>query len=516
MYKGSKRILSAILSAALLTGGLLNSGLSSGTAYAAPLKAESVQWEEAEKTAEYTENTENVSQEVVQPESDGKTTEDGRWYVLGRPMTEEEKAEQDRLTKYYTSFLTELPQQEEGLQEEAASDPGQEIQPGISLQSMDVIQSADIPRQYSSRELGHTPAVRSQGSFGTCWAHAALACVEISLIKKGVIAAEDCDMSENQMIYYRHRPVVDPLGGTEGDYGYALTGNNIYQMYDSASYIQSNWGTLAAWMGPAPESELYEYNYLFNNHYEPTQGGILNTVEQAYGNRQGILAEYFAVSVWKPLEVKKAIMTYGAVGTHYYAGDECYNAESAAHYSKQARGQDHAVVLVGWNDNFSRENFIDKPENNGAWLARNTWGDDWGDGGYFWISYDDKSMAGAHIFNMVAPDKYDNNYHYDRAATDIDYISAPDGGKIQGANIFTIQKETEQLKAVQFYLMYANLKYSIQLYKLEESHTNPEQGQALLAKPLEGARKQSGLYTVDLDTPIEVSEGDRIAVSITY
>ena len=59
----------------------------------------------------------------------------------------------------------------------------------------------------------------------------------------------------------------------------------------------------------------------------------------------------------------------------------------------------HAVTIVGWDDNYPKENFIKSnilcsdgtytmPKNNGAYLAVNSWGTEWGNNGYFWISYE--------------------------------------------------------------------------------------------------------------------------------
>ena len=54
----------------------------------------------------------------------------------------------------------------------------------------------------------------------------------------------------------------------------------------------------------------------------------------------------------------------------------------------------HAVAIVGWDDEYSRNNFKDEngnmPNNNGAYIALNSWGEKWGDNGYFYISYEDK------------------------------------------------------------------------------------------------------------------------------
>lgn len=50
----------------------------------------------------------------------------------------------------------------------------------------------------------------------------------------------------------------------------------------------------------------------------------------------------------------------------------------------------HAVIIVGWDDNYPKENFPEdcRPSENGAWIAHNSWGT-WGDNGTFYISYED-------------------------------------------------------------------------------------------------------------------------------
>ena len=50
----------------------------------------------------------------------------------------------------------------------------------------------------------------------------------------------------------------------------------------------------------------------------------------------------------------------------------------------------HAVVIVGWDDNYDKSNFLQKPKNNGAFLVRNSWGTN--DHGYYWVSYEDNQL----------------------------------------------------------------------------------------------------------------------------
>ena len=71
--------------------------------------------------------------------------------------------------------------------------------------------------------------------------------------------------------------------------------------------------------------------------------------------------------------------------------DETTNFEYySGEYTPSGRGF-HAVAIVGWDDNYSKDNFTigEKPKKDGAYLALNSWSANWGNGGYFYISYED-------------------------------------------------------------------------------------------------------------------------------
>ena len=70
------------------------------------------------------------------------------------------------------------------------------------------------------------------------------------------------------------------------------------------------------------------------------------------------------------------------------------NGTEAVCVKEQTGGlvQGHAVLIIGWDDNYSKENFaegIHKPDNNGAYICLNSYGKDYGKNGTFYVSYED-------------------------------------------------------------------------------------------------------------------------------
>ena len=55
----------------------------------------------------------------------------------------------------------------------------------------------------------------------------------------------------------------------------------------------------------------------------------------------------------------------------------------------------HAIVLVGWSD-------VDQ-----AWIARNSWGEDWGEGGYFKVAWDDDTLPGRYTWSLDVSEAVD-------------------------------------------------------------------------------------------------------------
>lgn len=153
-------------------------------------------------------------------------------------------------------------------------------------------------------------------------------------------------------------------------------------------------------------------------HYEESE---------RYNHSAGWLSE--AILLNTTSDIKNAIVTNGAVQIgiyynpnklintvkHITQNNEIISEGSCAYYNNSSDGFGHAVIIVGWDDEYPKENFKNdcRPKENGAWLCKNSWGTLWGEDGLFWISYENSDLVNPMTFACVSSDSYDNIYQYD-------------------------------------------------------------------------------------------------------
>lgn len=371
-----------------------------------------------------------------------------------------------------------------------------------------------LPSCFSAKEL--LPAIRDQGSFGLCWSFSALSAAEASLISKG-LADQSIDLSEFQLAYFFYHAVDDPLGNTTGDKNELLLGD--YLNYGGSNVFTTF--ALAGWIGAVNEEKAPYSSVNLAKSLDKTL---------AYQDDYHMQNAYWINMASDTEEVKNMIMEYGAVASAYYtdqlsatANTACYNAATYSYFYKGAFRTNHAIAIVGWDDNYPSANFnVDRqPEKDGAWLIRNSWGEQMGDEGYFWISYEDSAFndenySKVFVFDFETADNYNHNYQYD-GASGISSASINSQGSI--ANIFTasgnLNGTKESLDAVSFALYDVNVDYSIQIYTDITSESDPTSGTKAFETEQTGSTTYVGYYTILLNEAVILDKGKKFSVVVT-
>lgn len=358
------------------------------------------------------------------------------------------------------------------------------------------------------------PAIRNQSPFGTCWAHSAMAMVEMSLLKQGMLPSGE-DMSEFQTVFFMNHDWPDPLGLCSGDNFHVIKQGSGSTALSPEWYTSGNNTTytkfmLMDWVGAV--SEVKESAAKYSVLQAEKNSAHLDD-SYAISKDLAHVQDVYVINSSDRDIVKQLISDYGAVGISYFDNDTYYNSKKAAYYNYESKSTNHAVAAVGWDDNFDASNFKTTPPGNGAWLIRNSWGDWYGESGYFWISYYDTSLStSAYAVKAVSSDDkgsyYDHNYQYDGG---ISLASGNYSSGVEEANVFTAQGK-EVLKAVAIYTN-ANYDYDIKIYKNLTDKSDPVSGTEVTSTS--GTQLFEGYHTVELEENVSLNPGDVFSVVVT-
>lgn len=369
------------------------------------------------------------------------------------------------------------------------------------------------PRQDSEISSG-IPAVRDQNPLGTCWAHSAMAMVEMSLLRQGKLTKDE-DMSEFQTVFFMNHDWKDPLGLCSGDNFRSVNSGSTAlspTWYDNGNNTAYTKFMLMDWVGTVSERD--DQNTAYSILKEKKANAFLDD-SYAIKKDAAHVQDVDVINTSDGDVIKAKVLECGAVGISYHDDPQYYKYGSGytSFYNDQQLSTNHAVTVVGWDDNFAKVNFKTQPSEDGAWLVRNSWGSSWGDNGYFWISYKDKSLGlVSYAMKAVSSDDkdnyYDNNYQYDGGISSGYYM--PPNQAFEEANIFTA-KGNEILKAVAIYT-YANYDYDIKVYKNLTNKNNPTSG--TVAASVTGNQLLEGYHTVELDNSVPLDSGDTFSVVV--
>lgn len=398
-------------------------------------------------------------------------------YILGRPMTDEERQAQLAPLQNLDAFA-----------------PEPEVDSNI-----DIATYALYPGTYNAYEEGFVTGVKNQRNTSLCWAFSLASNLETSLLTR---EQKYYDLSEEQLAYFWANRVNDPLGNTPNDKitrtqsDYHGTGNGRV-----ASFF------LSTWSGMTTEEKV------------PFQSSSVTWPDSLAYDTSAYMEDAI-FSQYTVERTKQLLMEYNSVSAMIYMLDNYYYPDTASYSCPQSGLVNHAVTIVGWDDTYSKENFPSASgvNNDGAWIVKNSYGKNWGKNGYFYLSYEDKSITNLVSNTAVTTPAYPNNYFYDGAAAGT--FTFPGNTINNGYYVSNIFKATagngkdEELGEIVTAVPQDNTDFQIQVYTDLKNTSDPTSGTPAYAEPVDYTQPLAGIHTIHLNTPVKIPQGTFYSVVI--
>lgn len=329
-----------------------------------------------------------------------------------------------------------------------------------------------LPYSYCYVGKERNSVVKNQGVRSTCWAFAALTALETTLLPE-----------EQYIFSVDHMSINNSFNASQfdgGEYSMALA-------------------YLTAWQGPVLEKDDPYGDRVSDSSLLPVVH-----VQEA----QIIASKNFD-------KIKEMVYKYGGVQSSLYTSmtnaagtSKYYNKEKAAYCYIGEEKPNHDVVIIGWDDNYPKENFNANIESNGAFICQSSWGEDFGEKGVFYVSYMDANIGIRNIVytGVEKVDNYDRIYQTDLCGWQ--GILGYENNYGYFANVYE-SESPEKIRAVGFYATDVETAYTVYVV---ENFESPESF-ANMRYVTSGVFENAGYYTVRFDEPVLITS-DKYAVVV--
>lgn len=304
-------------------------------------------------------------------------------------------------------------------------------------------------RKFSLLDYGKVSKAHDQEKTNMCWTFATTSTIESSLL---IEQNKEVDLSEKHIDYSTIYTLDD---GTKNPFGYYSKTKDVGGNY----YLSGAY--LSAGRGPILETKLPW------STSTSSKSNTLNQKSDYYVNEIDYISSK-SCDANTILAIKKNLTQYGAMGAQIYAETPTYvSNDKLSYYYNGNNTINHALTIVGWDDDYSASNFKTTPKGNGAWLTKDTYptiftGNSTIPAGYHYVSYYDTNictnlMSAYKVETTSFDNKYTNNIHGFSGN-----IATTDASSIIFKNIYTKQNNaSEKLSKVNIFTGYPGDKYEI-------------------------------------------------------
>lgn len=397
------------------------------------------------------------------------------------------------------------------------------LSPQADARRTDPARAATPERSFDLVQKGWITPVKAQIGWGTCWDFATMEAIESNLKKETGVEHDLSELHLGFFAYYdesAEKPAFDKHPT-----------NNRNPIFDNGGTARISTAILSRGTGPVdgaaapyPDADPSDDKFWLNFPEDPE---VLRDELLAVPN---LFRLKESLTFHTSDDIKRALMEYGGLWVTFCADMPDL---SDPYILSSDTTINHAVLLVGWNDDLSRDLFkgpnagYKSPNIDGGWKIQNSWGlsrdkdgkeVQMGDDGYYWISYADTSIEygfeqlGVSSFVAMPVDSYRHTYSHDPLgmtfALDVDDTS------VTAANVFTSERN-EDIVRVGFWTEGHDVDYAIQVYRGVPADGNPDDGTPAFDAPLRGHAAFPGYRTVELATPVPLNKGERFAVVVT-